>query len=216
MRDLGADLRLLIVDDHAIIRRGLRAILQDEYPEVGIQEAEDGVKAMVLLEDNHVDAVILDISLPSRNGLDVLKDIRVLKPDLPVIMLSVHAGEQYAARCLKAGASAYLSKDEAPDVLTEALETVLKGDVYMPTSFEAHLAEIKAAGVATDLHESLSDREYEVMCGLALGKTVSMIAEELNISVKTVSTYRHRVLEKMHMESNADLTRYAIDHQMIA
>lgn len=216
MREPGTNLRLLIVDDHAIIRRGLRAILLDEYPGMAVQEAGDGIQAMFILQESELDAVILDISLPVRNGLEVLKDIRALKPDLPVIMLSIHAGEQYAARCLKAGASAYLSKDEAPDVLTEALQAVLKGDVYMPTSFEAHLAEIKAAGVTTDLHESLSDREYEVMCGLALGKTVSMLAEELNISVKTVSTYRHRVLEKMRMECNADLTRYAIDHQMIA
>ena len=216
MKAEGAATKLLIVDDHAIIRRGLRAILEDEFTGIAIREAEDGVEAVVMLEDDHVDAVILDISLPSRNGLDVLKDIRALKPGMPVIMLSVHPGEQYAARCLKAGASAYLSKDEAPDVLSDALRSVLKGEVYMPTAFEAHLADIKASGVTTDLHECLSDREYEVMCGLALGRTVSMIAEDLNISMKTVSTYRHRVLEKMRMESNADLTRYAIDHQMIA
>ncbi len=216
MKAAGAVTKLLIVDDHAIIRRGLRSILEDEFTGVAIREAEDGVEALVMLQDDHVDVVILDISLPSRNGLDVLKDIRALKPGLPVIMLSVHSGEQYAARCLKAGASAYLSKDEAPDVLADALRSVLKGEVYMPTAFETHLADIKATGVTTDLHECLSDREYEVMCGLALGKTVSMIAEDLDISVKTVSTYRHRVLEKMRMESNADLTRYAIDHQMIA
>ncbi len=206
---------LLIVDDHAIIRRGLRCILQEDFPEMEIKEAEDGEQALTIVREDHLDAVILDISLPSRSGLDVLKDIHGLAPRVPVIMLSIHTGEQYAARCLRAGASAYLQKDEAPTVLAEALQTVLRGEIYMPDSFEQHLADIKAAGVSTELHESLSDREYQVMCGLALGKTVSMIAEELGIGVKTVSTYRHRVLEKMRIASNAGLTRYAIDHRMI-
>jgi two-component system, NarL family, invasion response regulator UvrY len=208
--------KLLIVDDHALIRRGLRSLLEADFRGVVILEAENGEQALALISENHFDAAILDISLPSRSGLDVLKDIRELEPGLPVIMLSVHAGEQYAARCLRAGASAYLSKDEASDILTEALRAVLKGEVYMPTAFEGHLAAIKAAGVSTDLHEGLSDREFQVLCAIALGKSVSMIAEELGISVKTVSTYRQRVLEKMRMTSNAELTRYAIDHQMIA
>ena len=210
-------IRILIADDHAVVRRGLKQIVADEPDLMVAGEAHSGQEALTLARGQHWDVVMLDISMPGRGGLEVLKDLKQERPGLPVLILSMHPEEQFAVRALKLGASGYLTKDSAPEELVRAIRKVVAGGRYVTAS----LAEKLAGNLVPDrqgdrpLHEILSDREFLVMRLIASGKSVTDIADELALSVKTISTYRARVLEKMGMKSNADLTRYAISNQLV-
>jgi two-component system invasion response regulator UvrY len=208
-------MRILIADDHPIFRAGLKeALLKDRAVEL-VGEAEDGHKAIVLARKQRWDVVILDITMPGKGGLEVLQELRRERPKLPVLVLSAHPEDQLALRLLKAGAAGYLTKDEAPEVLLSAVRKVLRGGKYVSD----WLAEKTVFELASDrtapLHETLSDREYQVLRMVASGKTVKEIGAELFLSVRTVSTYRARVLEKMNMRSNAELIRYALENKLI-
>jgi two-component system invasion response regulator UvrY len=208
-------MKVLIVDDHAIVRRGLQQILSDEYADVAFGEANNATEALERVHRDKWDVIILDISMPGRSGLDVLKEIKKEQPDVPVLVLSMHPEDQLATRVLKAGASGYMTKESAPDELVGAINKVVAGGNYVSTALAELLARDLKRGGSEAAHERLSDREYEVMIMIASGKTVSQIAEELSLSVKTISTYRARVLEKVHMKSNAELARYAIKQGLV-
>ncbi|MDH3214671.1 MAG: response regulator transcription factor [Candidatus Krumholzibacteria bacterium] len=209
-------MRVLIVDDHAVVRRGLQQIVLDEYKDLVFGEAKNGQEALELVRHQEWDVVILDISMPGRSGLDVLKDIKKARPNTPVLVLSIHPEDQFAVRVLKAGASGYMTKETAPEELVSAVNKVVAGGNYVSEAFAEILAsDLQRDASEVSLHKRLSDREYEVMIKIASGKTVSEIAEELSLSVKTISTYRARVLEKINMKGNAELTRYAIKHGLV-
>lgn len=201
----------MLVDDHAVVRKGMKAILVDELPGVVVVEAGGGDEALTLLGDP-LDVVVLDLSMPGRSGIDLLAEIKQRQPKLPVLIMSLHGEEQFAVRALRAGASGYLTKAAAPDQLVAAVVKVARGGRYITESLADRLAADVAGKVAASPHERLSDREFEVMRGIASGQTVSEIAEIMHLSVKTVSTYRSRLLEKMGMATNAELTRYALEH----
>lgn len=207
--------RILVADDHPLLRNGLKQILNAEPDLEFAGEAEDSDQVLEQIERASWDAVVLDLSMPGRGGLDVLRDIRRLRPNLPVLVLSMHAEDQFAVRVIKAGANGYVSKMNGAAEVVVALRKVLTGKKYV----SATLAETLASALDRDgerpAHESLSDREFQVMCKIASGKTVSQIAAEVALSVKTISTYRSRVLEKMNMRSNAELTRYAIQQGLV-
>ena len=208
-------MHILIADDHAVVRRGLREILADALPTATFSEARNGDEALRLLANSQTGLVVLDVNMPGRSGLDVLRDLKVAYPRLPVIVMSVQPEDQYALRCLKAGASAYLNKDSAPDELAIVAKKVLAGGRYIsPRLADTMLSALEKPG-DKPLHETLSDREHEVMRMIASGIAQTEIAERLHVSVKTVSSYRARILEKMRMKSNADLIRYALNHGMI-
>jgi DNA-binding NarL/FixJ family response regulator len=207
--------RILIVDDHGVVRRGLKQILEAELGSVECCEAVDGVDALVQIRNSSWDVVVLDITLPQRSGLDVLKEIRGFKPDLPVLVLSMHPEDQYGVRVLRAGASGYLTKESAPEELGDAVRKVLAGGHYVSPALAEKLAGDVGRVKHQAPHELLSDREYQVMCLIASGKTVSEIAEMLSLSVKTISTYRSRILDKMDVKDNAKLTYYALDQGLV-
>jgi len=208
-------IRILIADDHAIVRAGLKQFIADQVDMEVAAEAASGAEAIAAVRAGDFDVVLLDISMPDNNGIDTLKTLRHVKPELPVLMLSAYAEDQYAVNLLRAGASGYLNKEAASTQLVGAIRTVVQGRKYVSPS----LAQILADGVSGDadkpLHAELSQREFQIFCKLAAGAAVSKIADELNLSVKTVSTYRTRILEKMAMKSNADLTYYAIKNGLI-
>jgi DNA-binding NarL/FixJ family response regulator len=208
-------IRILIADDHAIVRAGLKQFIADQVDMEVAAEAASGAEAIAAVRAGDFDVVLLDISMPDKNGIDTLKTLRHVKPELPVLMLSAYAEDQYAVNLLRAGASGYLNKEAASTQLVGAIRTVVQGRKYVSPS----LAQILADGVSGDadkpLHAELSQREFQIFCKLAAGAAVSKIADELNLSVKTVSTYRTRILEKMAMKSNADLTYYAIKNGLI-
>lgn len=209
-------MKILIVDDHAVVRRGLQQIVLDEYKDLVFGEATNGQEAIDMISRQKWDVVILDISMPGRSGLDVLKEIKKEQSDVPVLVLSIHPEDQFAVRVLRAGASGYMTKETAPEELVTAINKVLVGGTYVSPS----LAEILAQDLQRDasevsVHKKLSDREYEVMLMIASGKAVSEIADQLSLSVKTISTYRARILDKVHMRSNAELTRYAIKQGLV-
>lgn len=208
--------RVLLIDDHAVVRRGVRAILEEEMPGVSIAEASNGDEGLAALgEGARFDAVVLDLSMPGRDGFDLLTEIKHRQPKLPVLIMSLHGEEQFAVRALRAGASGYLTKSTAPEHLVTAVNKVLRGGRYISESLAERLAqEVGATTVATP-HERLSDREFDVMRGIASGRSVSEIAAQMHLSVKTVSTYRTRLLEKMGMSTNAELTRYAIEAGLV-
>ena len=208
-------MRVLIADDHAVVRRGLREILEEEFPGAEFGEAADTREALEQIRKHDWDVIILDITMPGGSGLDVLRDSKGIRPNLAVLVLSMHPEDQYAVRALKAGAAGYLTKESAPEELVTALRTILAGRKYVSASLAQGLALRLANGNDGPLHETLSDREHEVMLMLAAGRMVSQIAEELSLSVKTVSTYRTRILDKMGMKTNADLTRYAMEHDLL-
>ncbi len=208
-------IRLIIADDHAVVRKGMKQILAETKDIVVTDEAVDGREALEKIRKNNYDMALLDISMPGRDGLEVLKEVKNLKPKLPVLMLSMYPEEQYAVRALRSGASGYVTKDSAPDELIAAIRKVSGGGRYVSESLAEKLALKLGADLETPLHETLSDREYQVMCMIASGKTVKEIGEELSLSVKTVSTYRARILMKMRLKGNADLTRYAIDNKLV-
>ncbi len=208
-------IRVLIADDHAIVRQGLRQILSETEDLIVAGEASSGVEALQLVRDGAWDVVLMDVSMPDRNGIDSLKLIKKENPKLPVLMLSMHPEEHYAIRALKAGAAGYLTKQSAPEQLVGAIRQVASGKKYVSASLAEELA--KAIGDDTEKapHEKLSDREYQTLCMIASGKTLSQIADELNLSVKTVSVYRARLLEKMKMRNNAELTHYGLKHHLV-
>jgi len=208
-------IRLLIGDDHAVVRKGMKQILAETRDIVVADEAGNGREVLEKVQKDDFDMVLLDISMPGRDGLEVLKELKSLRPKLPVLMLSMYPEEQYAVRSLRSGASGYLTKDSAPDELISAIRKVSSGGKYVSASLAEKLAHKLGADVEKPLHEALSDREYQVMCMIASGKTVKEIGEELSLSVKTVSTYRSRILNKMRLKGNAELTRYAIDNKLV-
>ncbi len=208
-------LRILIADDHTVVRKGLKQILLDEFPTAEIDEVADAEELIKKVMAGRWDVVVSDLSMPGRSGLDALQQIKLSHPDLPVLILSIHPEEQYALRALKSGASGYLSKDTAPDELVKAVQKVLLGKKYISQAIAEKLANNFSSDAALNPHESLSDREFDVMKLLANGKSVSEIAEMLSLSVTTVSTYRARVMVKMDLKSNSDLTKYAIENRLI-
>lgn len=208
-------IKIIIADDHAIVRRGLKNIVADNGQMQVIGEARNGAELLNLVREQTADVVIIDISMPGRNGLETLKDIKREHPSLPVIILSIHPEDQYAVRALKGGAAGYMTKESAPEELVEAILKVQRGGKYISPQVAELLAEYVETKTTGEAHKSLSDREFEVFLLLASGKTVGQVAADLNLSVKTVSTYRTRILEKMRMETNAELTRYALDFKLL-
>jgi two-component system, NarL family, invasion response regulator UvrY len=203
---------ILIVDDHPVVRRGVRQILEEAFRGSVIGEAENASGALDLLRSRSWDVVVLDITIPPRSGLDLLKEIKRDRPFLPVLVLSIHPEDQYAVRALRAGASGYMTKESAPQELVKALRKIRKGGVYVSPSLAEGLAgRLKPSGERPP-HELLSDREYQVLCLIAAGRTVNEIAAALCLSPKTIATFRSRIRLKMGMKRTADLIRYAILH----
>ena len=205
-------IRVLIADDHAIVRQGLRQILPDPPDPPVAGEAENGVQAVQMVRTGEWDVVLMDVSMPDRNGIDALKIIKKEFPRLPVLILSMYPEEQYAIRALKAGAAGYLTKQSAPELLVTAIRQVASGKKYVSPSLAEELANAIGDDSERLPHEKLSDREYQTLCMIASGKTPTEIAEALNLSVKTVSVYRARLLEKMNLRNNAELTHYGLKH----
>ncbi len=209
-------IRILVADDHAIVRQGLKQIVADTPDMVVAGEASNGQEALDKALKDDYDVVLLDLTMPVRSGLDVLKEIKSQKPELPVLILSMHPEEQYAVRALKAGAAGYLTKESAPEELITAIRKVSGGSKYVTVSLAEKLAFILEPGAEKPLHQTLSDREYQVMCMLASDKAVPEIAKELLLSVNTIRTYRSRVLRKMNLKSNTELIRYAIRNGLVS
>jgi len=208
-------MKVLITDDHAVLRRGLKQILEDGFGKIQFGDAANAGEAIAQVAREHWDLVVLDITMPGRSGLDALKEIKTLKPNMRVIVLSVHSEDQFAVRVLKAGASGFLNKDSAPEELVKAVRKVLAGGRYVSASLAEKLA-MKLDKPGDQLpHQTLSDREFQVLRMIGSGKTVSEIAQDLSLSVKTVSTYRSRILEKMNLNTNAELTRYSFEHKLV-
>jgi two-component system, NarL family, invasion response regulator UvrY len=208
-------MNFLITDDHAVVRRGLRDILKDVYPKASFYEAGDGHQAISILSRQPIDVVLLDISMPGRNGLETLKQIRAQAIKSPVLVLSMHSENQYALRALKAGASGFLSKETAANELVTAIQKLLSGKVYVTSTVAEKLAARFGKKSGNDPLEDLSDREMEVMILLASGKAISEISDELSLSNTTVSTYRARLLDKLNLKNNAELTKYALEQGII-
>jgi two-component system invasion response regulator UvrY len=206
--------RVLIADDHPLLRSGLIHILQRESDFSPPGEAENSERALQLLSEKPWDIVVLDIAMPGRSGLETLSEIKRLYPDVPVLILSMHSEEHFAIRAIKAGAGGYISKSDAAIDLVRAIRQILTGRRYVSSAVAEILANALESG-ERPLHEVLSDREYHVVCRIAAGKSVAEIAEETSLSVKTISTYRARALEKMTMRTNAALTRYAIRNGLV-
>jgi two-component system, NarL family, invasion response regulator UvrY len=205
-------MRFLIADDHAIVRKGLIQILREEFASAQIIEVSNSNQVLEAVERQPWDVIMMDISMPGRNGIETLKQIRSNGIRTPILMLSMHPEDQYAVRVLKAGASGFLNKETATDELLVAIRKVLEGRKYITP----YVAEKLASGEYDEksLHDALSDREMQVLQLIATGKTVSEIASEISLSVNTISTYRTRILEKLNLGNNAELTRYAIDHNL--
>ncbi|TDK68579.1 response regulator [Sapientia aquatica] len=208
-------IEVIIADDHAIVREGLKQILADTKDIVVKGEAETGNSTIKLCREHEFNVLLLDISLPDKSGIEVLKQIKKEHPAIAVVMLTMHPEEQYAIRALKAGASGYLNKQSAPKELVTAIRQVAVGLKYINASVAQQLANHIDDEHSVNLHETLSDREYQTMTLIASGKAVSDIAKELSLSVKTISEYRARVLIKMKLKNNAELTHYAIKNQLI-
>lgn len=208
-------IKILIADDHAIVREGLKQIVAEEKDMIVSGEAENASTLMNLLEKDNWSIVVLDINMPGKSGLEALKDIKHLYPDLPVLVLSMFSEDQYGLRAIKAGASGYLKKVSAPTELVIAIRKIVSGRKYINPDLAEKLAENLGSENQNNLHEKLSDREYQIMCNIALGKTAEEIAEDLSLSINTIYTYRNRILEKMSMKSNVELTQYALQNRLI-
>ena len=208
-------IRVLIADDHGILRRGLREILMRELEGVVCGEAENAQQVLAQVQNQNWDLAIVDITMPGRSGLDVLRDLQRVQPGLPVLVLSMHPEDQYGKRVLKAGASGYMNKESAPEELIKAIRKVLAGGRYVSPTLAEKLAVEWGTNAGRPLHDNLSDREFEVLRMIALGKTISQIAAELHLSTTTVSTYRARILEKMNMTTTAELMRYALRNDLV-
>jgi DNA-binding NarL/FixJ family response regulator len=208
-------MHILIADDHAVVRRGLREILADALPDADFTEVGNGDEVLSQLGKSPTSILVLDISMPGRSGMDVLRDVKHMYPRLPVIILSCQPEDQYAVRCLRAGAAAYINKESAPEELALATKKILGGGRYVSESLAEKLVANLNEGVDRPVHELLSDREHEVMRMIASGIPLTEIGERLHVSVKTISSYRARIMEKMQMKSNAELTRYTMTHNLI-
>jgi two-component system invasion response regulator UvrY len=208
-------IRVLVADDHGLVRRGLRELLAETSDIEVAAEAGTAAEALDRVRQQPLDVVVLDLSLPGRGGLDLLGEIKGERADLPVLILTMHPEDQYAVRALKAGASGYLTKESAPELLVEAVRRAAAGGRYVSPTLAEKLALHLDDKRAREPHELLSDREYQVFRRLAAGRTVSQIADELSLSVKTVSTYRTRIIEKTGLASNAELMRYALDRKLV-
>ncbi|HEX8948891.1 MAG TPA: response regulator transcription factor [Dissulfurispiraceae bacterium] len=208
-------IRVITVDDHPIVLRGVKEILSEEPDMELVGEANTASRAFELIRGTACDVVVLDISLPDKSGLAVLEQLRYEFPRLPVLILSIYPHDQYAVRVLKAGAAGYMTKESAPEELVLAIRKVISGGKYISIAVAEALAEDIAKGAEQLPHQTLSNREFQVLCMLASGETVTGIARALHVSAKTVSTYRTRILEKMQMKTNADLTRYAVENHIV-
>jgi DNA-binding NarL/FixJ family response regulator len=201
-------MRILLVDDHPIVRHGIRRLLTERIPALTVEEVGDADTALESIRSQPWDVVVLDVTMPGTSGIDLLKIVRRENQSLPILVLSMHAAAQFAQRVIAAGGSGYVTKDAAPAELVNAVEQVRRGKLYPPQA-------PRGGAASTALHDRLSDREYQVLRLLGSGLTVSEIAAELGLSVKTVSTYRTRVLEKLEMQTNAQLMRYAIENSLV-
>ena len=209
-------INVLVVDDHALIRKGLKQILDDTSDIRVIGEAETGMEAIRMVRDNKYDMALLDITLPDKYGIDVLKQIKLLCPTLPVLILSMHPDEQYAMRSIKAGASGYMNKQSAPSQLVTAIRKVASGKKYISSELAEQMADDMTSDKPQDVtHKILSNREYQTLCLMAAGKSLSEMADIMSLSAKTVSVYRSRMLEKMKLKNNAEAVRYAINNHLI-
>ncbi len=208
-------IRILVADDHAIVRKGIEQIIEETSDIVVADQACNGQEVLEKVSKNDFDLVLLDISMPGRDGLEILKELKSRNPKLNVLMLSMYPEEQYAVRALKSGASGYLTKESAADELIAAIRKVSSGHKYVSVALAEKLASELAAPGDRPLHETLSDREYRIMCMLASGKGQTEIADELSLSIKTVNTYRARLLKKMNMKKNAEITRYVIENKLL-
>ena len=207
--------RILIVDDHEVVRRGLRDILDDAFPGVVLGEANDARSASALLAEHSWDLALLDINLPGRSGLELLQDIRRQYPTTPVVILSVYPEEDYAIQAIRLGASAYLTKQSASDELIAAIRKVAGGGKYVTATLAEVLARSLGGEFQQDPHDALSPRELQVLRLIAQGRTLKEVASDLGLSEKTVGTYRTRLADKMHLRTNVDLTRYALQHHLV-
>ncbi len=207
-------MNVLIVDDHAVVRLGLKQLVAESYPYAKIEEAATATDALANLDRAQWDLAILDVNLPDQSGVEVLKEMKARQPSLAVMMLSLHPEEQYALRALKAGAGAYLTKERAPEELVTAIKQVLAGHKFITAVVAERLAAVAFSPMDQMPHERLSDREFQVLCAIGQGKTVSTIASDLSLSVKTVSTYRTRLLEKLQMKNTTELIRYTLEHTL--
>ncbi len=207
-------IRVIIADDHPIVRAGMKQVLTDSEDIIVTAEAGTGEDLLKEIQNNRFDVVLLDITMPGMGGLETLKRVKALKKELPVLMLSIHAEEQFALRTLKAGAAGYLTKGSAPGELVRAIRQVVRGRKYISQDFAEKLATELHSDTQRLPHERLSDREMQVLCMMAAGKTASGIAAELNLSVKTVSTYRARIIEKTGMATNAELIAYTVKNEI--
>jgi len=208
-------MKILIADDHAVFRRGLRETLSEAFSKITFGEARTTQETLELARRQDWDVIILDISMPGRSGLDILDDLHRSHPRIPVLLLTMHPEQQFARRALKAGAAGYLTKDSVPEELKEAIKKIVAGGRYVSATLAEKLAVDLRQGTDVPLHELLSDREFQVLRMIASGKSVKEVADELSLSVKTVSTYRSRILEKTGMKTNADLIRYALQTQLV-
>ncbi|MGD9249614.1 MAG: response regulator transcription factor [Desulfobacterales bacterium] len=208
-------INVVIADDHPIVRAGLKQIITEEADIAVAGEASNGLELLNLVRQHEYDVILLDLTMPGMDGLDVLKQLRIEKPRLPVVILTIHPESQYALRILKAGASGYLTKASADEELIGAIRKVHRGGKYISPSLAEKIAFALDEDASKPPHETLSDREYQVLCLIGSGKTVSQIADALALSVKTVSTYRARILEKMHLQNNAELIHYAVQNGLV-
>jgi two-component system, NarL family, invasion response regulator UvrY len=208
-------MRILIADDHAVFRRGLKETIGEAFQNVIFGEAKTALETLEGVRLHNWDIVILDISMPGKSGLDILNDLKRLRPKLPILLLSMHPEEQYARRALKSGAAGYLTKESVPEELKVAVRKIVAGGRYVSAALAERLAYDIGTGVDVPIHELLSDREFQVLRMIASGKTVKQIADEIALSVKTVSTYRARILEKTGMKTTAELIRYAFQAQLV-
>jgi len=208
-------IKVLIADDHGILRRGLKEILGREMEGAVCGEAKDAQEVLAKIQNDHWDLVILDLSMPGRSGLDALRDIKEMQPNLPILVLSMHSEDQYGKRILKAGASGYMNKESAPEELIKAIRKVLAGGRYVSPALAERIVLELNEDMTRPAHETLSDREFEVLRMIASGKTVTQIAEELHLSKATVSTYRKRILEKMKMTTTPQVMRYALSNHLV-
>jgi two-component system, NarL family, invasion response regulator UvrY len=209
------NIKILIADDHSIVREGLKQIVAEEKDMFVAGEAENVSRLLNLLQENVFDILVLDINMPGRSGLEALKDIKQNYPHLPVLILSMFSEDQYGLRAIKAGASGYLKKASAPTELVSAIRKIVFGGKYINQSLAEKLADNFGGAKKEMLHEKLSDREYQIMCNIALGKTAEEIAQDLSISINTVYTYRTRIFEKMSIRSNVELTKYVLQNKLI-